>query len=364
MSYYSQQFLQSSVNTLAIRDGKPAIPTRFIKAFYFPEVKGIVDDVATKTYGGFPHDLMRAIPEDQGTTFAMAHRNWIRPVMPEVGNFPHSYIANGASEIIKDALADFAFKCYPKQPRLLFINGDYEGFTHYAGTHFVVERIGLEELINSFDGIRFEGETKSKLQRLGSAGDCMMLITNPSSINGMLLPAGLIRAIADTGIKMYIDASYVGLIDPNFSGFNYEHENIVMIIHSLSKSFGVYGWRVGICYSQHRMISLEGNNPWFHNPLAFLIGEELVKNIPYGYLHTHYVDQQRKAVEHYNAMYQTNLIDKSDTLLIAYAVVNPAMTKVTANWESYRRVAIEGLNIFRFCLWPYFEYTRQENEEE
>jgi hypothetical protein len=270
-----------------------------------------------------------------------------KKLVPALGGFEYRYPTAGSSEGIFHLLAAikagkllYETTC---EPPISVLKGEYEGYGEYAKT------LGMGM---NFTEYTPEGALKCSPWGCYASGSRprVWFISNPSAINGMIHGNSFINELCDRGHKVILDLAYVGMTKPY--EFDVSHKNIIAVVMSLSKPYGVFRFRMGgFTFSRQPIESLFANK-WFKDVPALLTALKLVESFPPGSLYERYADLQRLSVEHMR--HHTGLpIIKSDVFLLArmrmrsYKSLLPKQKRVV---YGFRRG--DG---FRFCLTPYFE---------
>ncbi len=295
-------------------------PLKAVYCYYFPEVRKIIDE-ATSSY---PHEIfLKSVNpglDDFHHKALDAYIKHFKYELPDLNSFPFKYVSGGASESIFHLLS--YIKANRPDTPLYVLKGEYEGYAGYGsnlGLRFTIVN-DLLDLLTLPKGILF--------------------LSNPSARDGNIIPDSEILKVADSGQQIIYDATYVGLTDPH--RFELGHPNIIAVIVSLSKPFGLYYYRIGFTFSRFEIKTLEVNK-WFKNILSLIIAEKVLNQIDSKKLVNQYRVLQKKAVSQMNS--DLGLDAKpSQVVLLAHSnqESNPSM-------EIYNR----GSN-YRFCLTPYY----------
>ena len=289
-----------------------------IYSYYFPEVRRVIDEV-TKD---FPHDVfLKAISPGLDNFHVPVIEKYIKFVsrdLPGLENFEHMYVTAGSSEGIFHILVHLKMK--DPKTRIYVFKGDYSGYKKYA------EYLGMEV---------FEVENWKNLEK------GVWFITNPSTINGNIVPNSLILDVCNAGHKVIVDCSYFGLTRPHH--FEIRHPNIIAVLSSFSKSFGMFYYRIGFTFSREKIASLE-TNIWFKNILSLIILDRIFSEFDQDYFYRKYRLLQEKIINKMNKELSLN-IKPSDVLLVGYMDRERDIESI----EKFKRE-----KYYRFCLTPYF----------
>jgi len=109
----------------------------------------------------------------------------------------------------------------------------------------------------------------------------------------------LLDQCADLGVPVLIDSAYFGIC----SGFDFDfgHPAITDVAMSLSKSFPVYGMRIGIRFSKHTTDGLNiYHKTHYVNKLGAAVGIQLFNHQTPDYIFSRYQNQQMAWCKQYN----------------------------------------------------------------
>lgn len=304
------------------------MPLKAVYAYYFPEVRAVIDKIAAN----YPHEtFLQSIEpglDDYHHPVIESYIHHFENQLPDLKRFPYQYVAGGASESIFHILAGIASS---KEDKPLYVlEGEYEGYTGYGnnlGLNFVTVK-EPRDFIKTRPGIIF--------------------ISNPSARDGNIIDNKDILDACEAGHKIIYDATYVGLTDPY--RFNLEHKNIIAVITSLSKPFGLYYYRVGFAFTRFECKTLEVNK-WFKNILSLKIAKDTLDTIG----ETELVDKYRKCQNEALLQMEKELeihAKPSHAVLLGHAE-NETVPK---DYENYSR-----RHNYRFCLTPYFLKKEKES---
>jgi len=256
-------------------------------------------------------------------------------LVPALGVFPHRYPTPGSTEGIFKLLVKLKVDGVDA---INVLDGDYEGYGEYAGPQ------DLKMIVN----------------RVSPAVDVDRLqpgfwfISNPSACDGNILANSFIRRLCDAGHRVVLDLSYAKAT--RAYSFDVDHPNVIAVLLSLSKPYGLFRFRIGFTFTREPLHSLFGNK-WFKDPARLLQGLKVVEEVG---------PDERGSTKLYEAYrpVQLQIIDEinrehglgmkaSDSHLLGHMLLEDAATlspDQLALIEPYRRGA--G---YRFCLTPYFE---------
>lgn len=309
----------------------PRAPEQTVYSYYMPEVRDVVRDVLV-------HDADR-LNDTLTQNYMPGLDTWHNPVMDrfeehliehdvEVRNrqFPNRYPVNGSSEALFHLIAQYV-TASEGYGRLLTLEGEYQGFQAYTYA------------LNSNIGTLTEEQVLS-----GAYPGGLFLVSNPSSRDGNYLPHELQRAILDKpDNQVILDLAYVGMADPQI--IYSEHPNVIAVVASMSKPWGLYYFRAGFCWTREPVPSLYANK-WFKNIPSLTVAEAVLEHVPATYLRHKYQRLQADAIAELQQEFPDLDIKASDAWLLAYADNGP---------EKY----VRSNGRARFCLTPY--YMAMEN---
>ena len=296
-----------------------------VYAYYYPEVRDVVDKVVKN----FSQDLLlkSIFPglDNYHDSFVNKFVKLSTKYQNGLIGFENKYFVNGSSEAIFHLLLDAIFHNEGK-PIYIF-KGEYEGYKEYA---------------KNMGGAVTEIDINSDIKKLPLG---RWFISNPSAIDGNIIKNEHIYSIANLGHEIILDLSYLG--STREYQFDLSHPNIIAVLVSLSKPFGLFYYRIGIAFTRKQMPTLYPNK-WFKNILSITIGEALLDKFGIGHFYKKYLPLQKKAIKTLNE--ETGLsIMPSDILLLA----NISNKNISKEKEELISKFQRGDN-FRFCLTPYF----------
>lgn len=303
-----------------------------VYAYYFPEIRRTISHIAKK----YPHDVfLHSIKPGLDDFHKPIIRNYIKRMKPLVSGlegFEHQYPTAGSSEAIYHQLVKIKLTA-PKAP-IYVLSGDYQGYQEYA------KALGMK-----ITEVRKPSEAKKK---------GYWFISNPSARDGNVLPSGFVEKICEKGHRVILDLSYVGLTGR--TKLDVSHKNIVAVLTSLSKPFGLFYYRVGFAFFREPIDSLWPNK-WFKNIFSLIAANEIIRRFAPDVLVKKYRKWQEKIVEELKKRTGLPLV-KSDIAILATLEKN---AKLTSEQErlvaAYRRG--EG---YRFSLTPYFLQLEKAQE--
>lgn len=289
-----------------------------VYCYYFPEVRAIVSE----TLGKFDHQLIR---ESIFPGLDNYHERLLdKFVQKSAGyqkgleDYPCKYICNGSSEAIFHLLVEAGERGLP----IYVLSGEYEGYREYA------KNIGLRVT-----------EVDTNWEEIKRVPKGRWFISNPSARDGNIIDNGWISKLGDLGHELVIDVAYLGLTPRK--QIDLSHQNIVAVVASMSKPFGMFYFRVGFAFSRKPLLTLSPNK-WFKNILMIQLAENILDKIEFGSLWRRYHQWQTKAVQELARESGEN-ITASEVLLLAHADTK------NKQLSDYQRG-----NQHRFCLTPYY----------
>jgi len=299
-----------------------------VYAYYYPEVRKIVEKVIKK----FSQDiLLKSIfpgLDDYHLPFIEKFINCSSKYQTGLNGFENKYFINGSSEGIFHLLVDAVFHNQGK-PIYVF-RGEYEGYKEY------VKNIG---------GTVTEIDINSNPEDLPLG---RWFISNPSAIDGNIIKNQKIKNLCNLGHEVVLDISYIGTTRQ--FRMDLSHPNIIAVLASMSKPFGLFYYRIGIAFTRKPMMTLYPNK-WFKNILSITIGEALLDKFGTGYFYGKYSSLQEKAIELLNKEIGIKVFP-SDILLLAH-LPKEKTDRLTVKQKEYLEKYLRGGN-YRFCLTPYF----------
>jgi len=296
-----------------------------VYAYYYPEVREVVDKVVKN----FSQELLlkSIFPglDNYHDSFINKFVKYSTKYQKGLDSFENKYFVNGSSEAIFHLLVDSIFHNEGK-PIYVF-KGEYEGYKEYA---------------KNMGGTVTEVDFNADIKKLPLG---RWFISNPSAIDGNIIENSHIYSIANLGHEIVLDVSYLG--STREYQLDLTHPNIIAVLVSLSKPFGLFYYRIGIAFTRKQMPTLYPNK-WFKNILSITIGEALLDKFGIGHFYKKYQPLQEKAIKTLNE--DTGLsVGPSDILLLA----NIPSKKVPKAKEELISKFQRG-DSFRFCLTPYF----------
>jgi len=307
---------------------KKTLPLKAVYCYYFPEVRRIIDQVSAN----YPHDIfLQSISpglDDFHLPVIDTYMKHFQDQLPDLPSFPYHYVTGGASESIFHLLSYIL--SHEKSQPLYVLEGEYEGYAGYG------------------QNLNLVFTTAKDTDHLLTLPPGIVFLSNPSARNGNIIPNTDILSLCQVGHRIVYDATYVGLTQPHL--FSLTHPNIIAVITSLSKPFGLYYYRLGFAFTRFEMKTLVVNK-WFKNIFSLIIAQEILTQIRPSELVSRYRPIQKQAL----IQMETDLSLKSnpsDVILLSYNS-DPA----DKQWRDYLR-----RSNYRFCLTPYFLEIEKKNE--
>jgi histidinol-phosphate/aromatic aminotransferase/cobyric acid decarboxylase-like protein len=299
------------------------LPTKTVYSFYYPEIQKIISNI-TKEY---PHDVyLKSINpglDNFHDDCILAYEQHFAEYLSGLNNYSNKYFTAGASEGIFHVLSHIL--AFYKDSPLYQLSGEYEGYSAYG------QNIGLN-FINV-------GEGDFNLLKPG-----IFFISNPSARNGNYLDQNIINDICEAGHKVVLDITYFGSASPRV--IDLVHENILAVIVSLSKPFGLYYYRIGFTFSRISLPTLEANK-WFKNILSCIIATQVLTQLRPFELYYKYSKFQNDYIKIINDSFGINS-HSSDVFFLAHTDTSKI------NSEDSKLSIYKRSKYYRFCLTPFF----------
>lgn len=296
-----------------------------VYAYYYPEVRAVVD----KVLKSFSQDLLlkSIFPglDNYHDSFIKKYVNKSSKYQIGLAGFKNKYVTNGSSEGIFHLLVDSVF--HNESKPIYTFKGEYEGYREYA---------------KNLGGTVKEIDISSNLKKLPLG---RWYISNPSAIDGNIIDNKIIHHLCNLGHEVVLDITYLGTTKEY--QLDLSHPNIVAVLASMSKPFGLFYYRSGIIFTRKQMPTLYPNK-WFKNILSITIAEALLDKFGIGHFYKKYQPSQENAIKQLSQ--ETGVaVTPSDVLLLAHIKSSDLFPEQKAKLQKYLR----GDN-FRFCLTPYF----------
>jgi hypothetical protein len=299
--------------------------TRTVYCYYFPGVRKIIDEVVKN----YPHDvfLSSITPGLDNFHFPIIDKfvDYHKNLISGLNNFQYKYFTDGSRQGIFHLLVEL--KC--KEPNLIIyvLKGEYEGYREYA------TRLGIK-----FQ----EVEENADFSKLESG---VFFISNPSGRDGNIIPNEFIENICKYHRVVY-DLAYAGLTKEY--NLKVDYPNIIAVVASMSKPFGLYYYRAGFAFTKEPIETLIANK-WFKNIFSLVVTKAILEKIKPQELYKKYKPLQERIIEKINK--ENNLkLKASDVILLA-------------NTEEKIEPFIRD-KFCRLCLTPYFLEEELEVKKE
>jgi len=309
---------------------------RAVYAYYFPEIRKLISEITTD----YPHkEFLKSINpglDDYEKPIIEKMIKFYKKDVEGLEEFQYRYPTNGSSEGIYHLLSRIK-KDDPESP-IYTLEGEYEGYRECA----VGLGLKVQEIPEDF-------ETIMKLK------PGYWFISNPSGRDGNLLEDTLINQIADLGHKIIVDLAYLGLTKRYI--FDYSHPNIVAILTSMSKPFGLFYYRVGFTFTREPVNTLYGSK-WFKNILSLIIADKIFSTFTADYIYQKYAPVQKGILEQIKK--ETGIVlRQSDVLLLAHLTEND-FEGLSEEQKGIVAPFKRGTG-YRFCLTQYFLERKKKN---
>ena len=266
-----------------------------VYSYYFPEIRKLISETTTE----FPHgEFLKSIKpglDDYEKPIIKKMINFYKDDARGLEDFEYQYPTNGSSEGIYHLLA--RIKKDSPESTIYTLEGEYEGYRECA--------LGLGMEVRE---IKEDFETIKKLPK------GYWFISNPSGRDGNILEDTLIKRIADLGHKVIIDMAYLGMTKRK--RFDICHPNIIAVLTSMSKPFGLFYYRVGFTFTREPVKTLYATK-WFKNILSLIIADKVFSTFTSDYFYKKYESKQKEILEQIKE--DTGIaLRRSDVLLLAY----------------------------------------------
>ncbi|HBC44900.1 MAG: hypothetical protein UX08_C0007G0073 [Candidatus Collierbacteria bacterium GW2011_GWB1_45_35] len=302
---------------------------RAVYSYYFPEIRKLISEITAE----FPHgEFLKSIKpglDDYEKPIIEKMINFYKKDVQGLESFEYRYPTGGSSEGIYHLLSRIK-KDHPESP-IYTLEGEYEGYRECA----VGLGLKVQEIPEDF-------ETIMKLK------PGYWFISNPSGRDGNILVDTLINQIADLGHKVIVDLAYLGLTKRH--KFDYTHPNIVAVLTSMSKPFGLFYYRVGFTFTREPVKTLYGTK-WFKNILSLIIADKVFSTFTADYVYQKYAPVQIEILEQIKK--ETGIeLRRSDVLILAH-LTEKDFEKLTQKQKKMVK-PFKRESEYRFCLTQYF----------
>ncbi|KKT83513.1 MAG: hypothetical protein UW80_C0012G0004 [Microgenomates group bacterium GW2011_GWC1_44_9] len=302
---------------------------RAVYAYYFPEIRKLISGI-TKDY---PHgEFLKSISpglDDYEKPIIEKMTKFYKKDANGFEGFEYRYPTSGSSEGIYHLLSKIRTE-EPETP-IYTLEGEYEGYRECAaGLRMKVQEISedLEVIKNLPAGYWF--------------------ISNPSARNGNIVENNLIKQIADLGNKVILDLAYLGSTEKYT--FDLTHPNIVAVLTSMSKPFGLFYYRQGFTFSREPVKTLYGTK-WFKNILSLIIADKVFGTFTSDYFYKKYSPVQKEILKQIKD--ETGIrLRQSDVLLLGY--LTEGDFEILRDEQKEMVAPFKRGEYYRFCLTQYF----------
>lgn len=303
---------------------------RAVYSYYFPEIRKTISKITAE----YPHGEFLKSTSVEGLD------NYEKPIVKKMlefykgeveglDGFGFVYPTSGSSEGIYHLLSRIKVET-PNSPIYTLV-GEYEGYRECAlglGMKVVEAEENMDEIKKLPLGIWF--------------------ISNPSARNGMIIQNSLIKQIADLGHKIVLDLAYLGMTEKY--EFDLTHKNIVAVLTSMSKPFGLFYYRIGITFAREAVKTLYGTK-WFKNIFSLIIAEKVFEKFTARYFYEKYSTIKKEILKEIETETRIKL-RSSEVLLLAY-LSEADFEKLSGEQKELVQEFKRG-NYYRMCLTKYF----------
>lgn len=299
----------------------PTKPLKAVYCYYFPETRDIIDEVASN----YPHEtFLQSINPGLDHFHEPVIESYLQHFkheLPKLDSFPHRFITGGASEGIFHILS--YIKAHRPDSPLYILKGEYEGYAGYG------------------DNLKLHFKVVGQLSDLLTLPKGILFLSNPSARDGNIIDNAEILDVLNSGQEIVYDVTYVGMTDPH--QFQLEHPNIIAVISSLSKPFGLYYYRIGFAFSRFEINTLAVNK-WFKNIHSLIIAKKVLDRIDSKALVAKYRTLQKSAISTMNKEHGTHAVP-SQVVLLSHSQEVP---------DNHELLIHNRHSNYRYCLTPYF----------
>jgi histidinol-phosphate/aromatic aminotransferase/cobyric acid decarboxylase-like protein len=302
---------------------------RAVYSYYFPEIRKIISDI-TKDFphGEFLKSISPGLDDYEKPIIQKMIKFYEKDVVGFEG-FQYRYPTSGSSEGIYHLLSRIK-KDDPESP-IYTLEGEYEGYRECAA--------GL--------GLKVQ-EISEDTEAIRSLPKGYWFVSNPSGRAGNILPNNLINQIADLGHKVVVDMAYLGMT--RRQKFDLSHPNIVAVLTSMSKPFGLFYYRVGFTFTREPVKTLYATK-WFKNILSLIIADKVFSTFTADYIYQKYAPVQKEILEQIKK--ETGIeLRRSDVLILAH-LTEKDFEKLTQKQKKMVKPFKRSIG-YRFCLTQYF----------
>lgn len=301
-----------------------------VYSYYFPEVRKLISEV-TKN---FPHEefLKSVTPpglDDFEKPVIEKMKEYYKEEVVGLNDIEFVYPTAGSSEGIYHLLTRIKTET-PEKPIYTLV-GEYEGYRECAAG------MGLS--------VQEVEEDMAVIKKLPNG---IWFISNPSARNGNIIQDSLINQIADMGHKIVLDLAYMGMTEKY--KFDLTHKNIVAVLASMSKPFGLFYYRVGFTFTKEPVKTLYGTK-WFKNIFSLIVADKVFEKFPARYFYNKCSPTKLKILEEIRK--DTGItMRSSDVVLLAY-LTEADFKELNEEQKTFVAPYKRG-DCYRFCLTKYF----------
>lgn len=306
-------------------------PLKAVYSYYFPKIRNII----SQTVKEYPHEIfLQSIEPGLDDFHFITIEKYIKYFNKELNwiqDYSNQYFTNWSSEWI------FHLLCYIKtidsNCKIYVFEWEYEWYRWYG------------------ENLNLKFETISRQQDLSKLELGYFFISNPSARDWNIIPNNEINEIADLWHKIIIDLTYLWLT-PSYK-FNLKHPNIIAVICSMSKPFGLYYYRIWFMFSKFEIKTLLPNK-WFKNILSLIIANKILDKIKPFELYEENLILQENSLLLFEKKYWIKPM-KSNVLLLGYLNSYQVDKTFQDQFNIYKR-----WSNYRFCLTPYFQLLEKD----
>ncbi len=309
---------------------KKFMAMKAVYSYRFPEIRKIVTELANP----FPHDVYLKSASMEGGLDSF-HESIIEKIIkfysgytPSLKDFGFRYPTSGSEEGIREIMTLLQGSGVRK---IYTFRGEYEGYKEVGRTR----NIETAEIDIDADPCRLEPG--------------LWFISNPSAIDGNIIPNNIIKRICGAGHKIFYDLAYLGSTRKH--RFDLSNENIFAAVLSFSKPYGLFYDRIGFAFSRMEIPSLYANK-WFKNIFGLMVAEKIVSEMKPDDLYKKYSPVQKSIVKAINNDFGFGM-RCSDALLLG-CLKDADIPKLDRRQLGVIAPFRRGSGC-RFCLTPYYQ---------
>lgn len=301
-----------------------------VYSYYFPEIRDLVSDVTKK----YPHgEFLKSVTppglDDFEKPVVEKMKEYYKDEVSGFDGFNFVYPTAGSSEGIYHLLTRIK-TVSPEKPIYTFV-GEYEGYRECAA--------GMGMKVT---------EVEEDMEEIKKLPNGIWFISNPSARNGMIIENSLINQIADLGHEIVLDLAYLGMTEKY--KFDLSHPNIVAVLTSMSKPFGLFYYRVGFTFTKTPVKTLYGTK-WFKNILSLIIAGKVFEKFTSRYFFEKYSKVKERILG--KIAKETGIVMKSSDVLPLGYLTESDFEKLSEEQKKLVAPFKRG-HYYRFCLTRYF----------